>query len=75
MKSKWYWLFIVISVLLSDVMCAIVGYKWATMECGIKYQGYSAPAYVALIHSIPYIIAIMICIIIAVVLKKGKSNS
>lgn len=73
-KNKWFWLFISIVILLSNIMCAVVGYNWAAMECGIKYQGYSAPAYIALICGIPFLIAIITCAIIAMVIKKRKTS-
>ena len=37
-------IFIVLAVVLSDVMCAVVGYHYAAMQWGIQYAGYSAPA-------------------------------
>lgn len=73
-KNKWFWLFISIAILLSNIMCATVGYNWAVMECGIKHQGYSAPAYIALISGIPFLIAIIMCIVIIMVIKNKKSN-
>lgn len=66
-------IFIVLAVILSDVMCAVVAYNYCTMQWGIKYAGYSAPASVAFLYVIPYGIGIMACVIITMVLKKkGK---
>lgn len=65
--------FIAISILLSDVMCANVAFVYSNMLWGIKYAGYSAPANVAFLLAIPYIIGILVCVILSVVFhKKSK---
>ena len=64
---------IVIAVLLSDLMCAVVAYVYCDMLCGIEYMGYSAPANVAFLYAIPFLIAIVICIVLAVIFyRKAK---
>ena len=63
-------LFIILAVILSNIMCAVVAYNFCDMQWGIKYAGYSAPANTAFLYAIPYGIGIIVCIIIAVVLKK-----
>lgn len=66
-------IFIALVVILCSVMCAVVGYNYASMQWGIKYAGYSAPASVAFLYAIPYGIGIVVCVIVALVLrKKGK---
>lgn len=66
-------IFIVLAVILSDVMCAVVAYNFCGMQWGIKYAGYSAPAWVAFLYAIPYGIGIVVCMIVAMVFrKKGK---
>ena len=66
-------IFIVLVVILCSVMCAVIGYNYASMQWGIQYAGYSAPASVAFLYAIPYGIGIVVCVIVAVVLrKKGK---
>ena len=66
-------IFIVLSVILSNVMCAVVAYNYCAMQWGAKYAGYSAPASVAFLYAIPYGIGIAVSIIVAIVLrKKGK---
>lgn len=59
--------FLVLAVLLSDVMCAVVGYMYCDMIWGIKYAGYSAPVYVAFLYAIPFLAAIAVCAVLAVV--------
>jgi len=63
-------LFLVLAVLLSDVMCAVVAYNYCDMVWGIKYAGYSAPASTAFLVAIPFVIAIVVCVVIALYFKK-----
>ena len=56
----------VIAVLLSDIMCAVVAFAYRDMLCGIEHLGYGAPASVAFLYAIPFMIGIIICIAIAV---------
>jgi len=67
-------LFRVLAVILSNVMCAVVAYNYSEMKWGIKYAGYSTPASVAFIYLIPYGIGIVVCIVLAMVLKKKASR-
>ncbi len=53
--------------------CSAVAYNYCAMQWGTKYAGYSAPASVAFLYAIPYGIGIVVCVIVAIVLrKKGK---
>lgn len=63
-------LFLVLAVLLSDVMCAVVAYNYCNMVWGIKYACFSAPASTAFLVAIPFIIAIVVCVVIALYFKK-----
>lgn len=58
-------LFVALAVLLSDVMCAAVAYNYCSMQWGIRYAGYSAPASVAFLLVIPYAVGIAICAVLA----------
>ena len=62
--------FWILAVLLSDVMCAVVAYNYCDMVWGIKYAGYSAPAWTAFIVAIPFAIAIVVCVFLALFFKK-----
>ena len=62
----------VLSFILFGVMTAVVGYNYAYMECAIAHQGASAPAYIAFLAGVPYIILIAICLIVIKVLKEKK---
>lgn len=57
--------FIALAILLSNVMCAAVAYRYCDMKWGIRYGGYSAPVNAAFLLVIPYAIGIAICIILA----------
>ena len=63
-------IFIVLAVILSDVMCAVVGYHYASMQWGIKYACYSAPASTAFLYAIPFVVGIIVCVILAIRFRK-----
>ena len=63
-------LFTWLAIILSDVMCAVVAYNYCRMQWGAKYAAYSAPAWVAFLYAIPYGIGIVVCVVVAAVLKK-----
>ena len=62
--------FWILAVLLSDVMCAVASYNYCDMVWGIRYAGYSAPASTAFLTAIPFVIAITVCIVLALFFKK-----
>lgn len=61
-----------VAIVLFGIMTAVVGYNYAAMECSIAHQGASAPAYIALLSGVPFIILIVVCLIIGRVLKEKK---
>ena len=71
-------LFIVFSalaVLLSDVMCAVVAYNYRGLVCDIEHAGFSAPADIALLLAIPFLVLIAACVLFAVLFyRKSKSK-
>ena len=72
--KKVSYLFIVLAILLSDMMCAVVAYNYCTLQWGGQYAGYSAPASTAFLYVIPYVIGIIFCIILACVFHKKQEN-
>ena len=62
--------FKVLAVLLSDVMCAVVAFNYCNMLWGIRYAGYSAPANVAFLTAVPYVIGIVVCVILALFFRR-----
>ena len=64
-KHRLYKLLIISISILSSIMCSVISYNWASMECGIRHLGYSAPAYV---------VALLCCIIFAILIGKNKKT-
>jgi len=62
------------AIILSNVMCAVVAFNYRDMLCGIQHSCYSAPAWVAFLSAIPYVVAIAVCVILSVVFKKRSRN-
>ena len=62
--------FRILAVILSDVMCAVVAFNYCDMLWGIRYAGYSAPANVAFLTAVPYVIGIVVCVILALFFRK-----
>lgn len=52
-----------IAVILSHIMCGVVAYNYCDMEWKIKVAGNSAPASIAYLYAIPFVIGIVLCII------------
>lgn len=61
-----------LAALLLIVMCVVVMFHYQKMKYGIEFEGYSAPASVAFLYAIPFSIAIIICVIIALVIGKKR---
>lgn len=67
-------IFGLLAVLLSDIMCAVVAYNYCALLWGGQFAGYSVPASTAFTLAIPYVIGIVVCVILAVVLRKRKNS-
>ena len=69
-------IFAALGVLLSDIMCFVVAFNYRDMLCGIEHRGFSAPAEMAFLIAIPFIIAITLCFILAFLFyRKAKIGS
>ena len=69
------YLFAALAIVLSDIMCVVVAYSYRGMLCGIEHAGYSAPASIAFLYAIPFMIGIVICVILAVrFTRRAKSK-
>ena len=65
--------FLVIALIISHIMCVHVAFAYCNLLWGIKYAGFSAPAYVAFFLLIPYLVGIVVTLIIALIFwKKAK---
>ena len=54
-----YRLCLLIAVILSHIMCGVVAYNYCDMEWKIKVAGNSAPASIAYLYAIPFVIGIV----------------
>ena len=68
--KKMYYLFAALAIVLSDVMCFVVGYQYRGMLCGIEHAGYSAPAGIAFLYAIPFAVGMIVCVILAMKFRK-----
>lgn len=66
--------FIILAILLSDAMCAVVGFNYADLLLGEKYAGYSAPPNTAFLLGIPFVLGIALCVFVSVLLRKKVSH-
>ena len=69
------YLFAVLAILLSDVMCPAVANSYCMLQMGGRYGLCSAPAYVAFFQVIPYGVGIVICIILACFFNRKRQKS
>lgn len=63
-------LFAALAIVLSDIMCFVVAYNYRDMLCGIKHAGYSAPASTAFLYTIPFVVGIIVCAVLAIRFRK-----
>lgn len=68
-------LFGILAILLTNVMCGVVGFNCGQMAWGVENAGYSAPASIALLLSIPYLIGIAVCVVLALVFRKRSADT
>lgn len=67
-------LFGVLAILLTNIMCSVIGFNYGKMVWGIENAGYSAPASTALLLGIPYLIGIIVCVVLALVFRAEKTD-
>ena len=69
-------IFFALSVLISNIMCAVVSFQYCDMLYGIEYKGYSAPAEIAFLNAIPFVFCIVLCLLVSLVFyRKSKSKT
>ena len=64
--KKWSYLFAAFAVVLSDMMCFVVGYNYRDMLCGIEHAGFSAPASIAFLSAVPFVVGMIVCVVLAI---------
>ncbi len=67
-------LFGVSAILLSDAMCAVVAYMYCHMQWLCDCGGTSAPASLAFLYAIPFLIGIAVCSMLSVMLWKKQDT-
>jgi hypothetical protein len=70
--KKLSWLFTALAIVLSNIMCFVVAYNYREMICGIEHAGYSAPASIAFLCAIPFVVGICLCVILSMILHKNN---
>ena len=68
--KRWSNLFAVLVIVLSHAMCAVVAYVYRGILCDIEHAGFSAPADLAFLYAVPFLIAIAACVGLAVWLRR-----
>lgn len=62
-------IFYVLAVLLSDIMVFVVTREYCNIYWGVRYLGYTVSPNIAFIYVIPFGVAIIVCVVLAVVCK------
>ena len=50
-----------LAIILSCVTCAVVAYSYRGILCDIEHAGFSAPASIAFLYAIPFMVCIIVC--------------
>ncbi|MDO7021209.1 hypothetical protein Q5M86_10535 [Brachyspira innocens] len=64
----------IIAYLFSYMMVTVVAFNYGYMFYAVKFDGASAPPSVSFIFAIPFIVAILVCIIIIRIIKKKMKD-
>ncbi len=64
----------IIAYLFSYMMVTVVAFNYGYMFYAVKFDGASAPPSVSFIFAIPFISAILVCIIIIKIIKKKMKD-
>ena len=67
-------IFFFLSLLLSHLMVGVIAYNYAFMQCGIRHMGFSAPAWVAFLYSIPFLFLIILCLALSIWFRKKENK-
>lgn len=62
--------FEILAFLLSNIMCAVVAYNYRELLCAIEHAGFSAPASIAFLYAVPFLIGIGFCLLFAHIFRK-----
>ncbi len=62
-------IFAALSIILTNIMVAVIAYHYAQIEMCIKYAACSAPPSIAFVYVIPFGIAIIVCVLLSIHFK------
>ena len=60
----------IIAYIFSYMMVTVVAFNYGYMYYAIKFDGASAPPSVSFIFAVPFIIAILVCVVLIKIIKK-----
>ena len=63
-----------IAYIFSYMMVTVVAFNYGYMFYAVKFAGASAPPSVSFIFAIPFIIAILVCVILIKIIKKKMKD-
>ncbi|MDA0025643.1 hypothetical protein OFR39_03370 [Brachyspira hyodysenteriae] len=64
----------IIAYLFSYMMVTVVAFNYGYMYYAVKFDGASAPPSVSFIFAVPFIIAILVCIVLIKVISKKMKD-
>ncbi len=67
-------LFSILAILLTNVMCGVVGFNYGKIVWGKEKEGFISPASVALLLRNPYVIGNIVCVVLAFVFRKKRTD-
>ena len=60
----------IIAYIFSYMMVTVVAFNYGYMYYAVKFDGASAPPSVSFIFAVPFIIAILVCVVLIKIIKK-----
>ena len=71
--KKLSYILMIFAIVLSNIGSAVVAYNYKDALCAIEHEGFSAPASIAFLCAIPFVVGIAISVILSIVFyKKSK---
>ena len=64
----------IIAYLFSYMMVTVVAFKYGYMFYAVKFAAASAPPSVSFIFAVPFIIAILVCVVLIKIIKKRMKD-
>ena len=64
----------IIAYLFSYMMVTVVAFNYGYMFYAVKFAGASAPPSISFIFAVPFIIAILVCVVLIKIIKKRMKD-